>query len=664
MILVHRIFDKLKSEGRGRAVLLELLTRRLLSCVHFYLLRASNGPEDAIRTQLLATRHPHSTGLRATAAAASDPCAKVAGLQFADPADAIACQKSFPFNETLRQNVLSVVSRVFDFYTFEDFYLNSPPPFQDSTTDIRADIARINATYYETDYDFNRDLWDFTVQLNDGHTRWLPDCYNSYQNVLPTPVVILDNGIFIAPDSVEFFSQLGTNFTDFFVAKKFNWQRLAGAKVLTIGGLPASDYIDEIARTVSGNYLDRNLRVNSVVSSYRIVNTTFSQRVGDLAGPIFLTQTSLNFSLIPVNSTTPEFVDVPFVASLVGKPFSDGPSYWANNCAATNKTNGVDLRSNSSSASQSRVGPARAALMDPAARPKTAVGLPDPYLPTLNPTNGSTGAIKSFILPGNKTGVMFVGSFDGDINQFPLDVAAAVKQFKASDVTNLLIDVTNNPGGIVCLGLFLRQFLTATGGEFPGFQTTSRANLLAQKIVKAGIQQGHNSSISIYAPDNWQFLNGTQMPPDFDYNDPSVPYIINGRDDPTSQRFEDICPALNVNIPTTPPFDLNKVAIIGNGNCASTCALFTTVMFERHQTKIAVFGGNPSQSIQFKGMAGNQVLEWAELDTEIKTAGLKNDPLAPPDLLVSGNMALNWRSDRFPYTAETYNNPQKVWVFA
>ena len=79
---------------------------------------------------------------------APDPCVKVAGIQFVDPADAIACQKSFPFNETLRQNVLSVVSRVFNFYTFEEFYLNSPHPFQDSTTDIRAEIARINATNY------------------------------------------------------------------------------------------------------------------------------------------------------------------------------------------------------------------------------------------------------------------------------------------------------------------------------------------------------------------------------------------------------------------------------------------------------------------------------------------------------------------------------------
>jgi len=155
---------------------------------------------------------------------------------------------------------------------------------------------------------------------------WFPDCYNSYQNILPAPVVILDNGIFIAPNSVGLLNQLGSDFTDFFAAKKFNWQRLAGAKVLTIGGLPAFDYIDKIARTVSGNYLDHNIRVNSVVSGYWLPNTTLSQRLGDLAGPFFLTQTSLEFSLIPVNSTTPELVDVPFIASLIGAPFTDGRS--------------------------------------------------------------------------------------------------------------------------------------------------------------------------------------------------------------------------------------------------------------------------------------------------------------------------------------------------
>jgi hypothetical protein len=65
-------------------------------------------------------------------------------------------------------------------------------------------------------------------------------------------------------------------------------------------------------------------------------------------------------------------------------------------------------------------------------------------------------------------------------------------------------------------------------------------------------------------------------------------------------------------------------------------------MFEHHGTKIATFGGHLNQSMEFKGtqvagiwrglwelifvlvgMAGNQVLEWSDLDSEIKTAGLK-----------------------------------------
>jgi hypothetical protein len=36
-----------------------------------------------------------------------DPCAKIGGQTFVPPADALACLKSFPFNETIRQNVMA-----------------------------------------------------------------------------------------------------------------------------------------------------------------------------------------------------------------------------------------------------------------------------------------------------------------------------------------------------------------------------------------------------------------------------------------------------------------------------------------------------------------------------------------------------------------------------
>ncbi|KAG8735665.1 hypothetical protein FRC12_017968 [Ceratobasidium sp. 428] len=86
--------------------------------------------------------------------------------------------------------------------------------------------------------------------------------------------------------------------------------------------------------------------------------------------------------------------------------------------------------------------------------------------------------------------------------------------------------------------------------------------------------------------------------------------------------------------------------------------------------------------MNFNGLAGNQVLEWRDLDSEIKTAGLKNDLLAPPDLLVNANYRVNWRyawswqnkkeplafhversNYRLAYTAATYNSPQNLWNY-
>ena len=64
----------------------------------------------------------------------------------------------------------------------------------------------------------------------------------------------------MAPDSVEFLSLLGSNFTDFFESIGFNWQRLAGAKILEIEGQDPYDYVDFIAHTVSGNFLDHGVR--------------------------------------------------------------------------------------------------------------------------------------------------------------------------------------------------------------------------------------------------------------------------------------------------------------------------------------------------------------------------------------------------------------------
>jgi len=209
-------------------------------------------------------------------------------------------------------------------------------------------------------------------------------------------------------------------------------------------------------------------------------------------------------------------------------------------------------------------------------------------------------------------------------------------------------------------------------------------------MVKSDIAQGLNNSVAGFTADNFLFLNGTQMPADFNYNNPPAPYVINGVSDPTSQRclgsclfdWSQLVPNSTGPTPVPPPIDSNNIVIVGNGACASTCAQFTTLMYERHQTKIATFGGHQDKPIEYKGTAGLIVLPWNLLNNEIKTAGLKNDPLAPPDLLVNAQMPVNLLSAysfsdentpieyysepsqyRYPYTTDTFNNPQNLWSF-
>ncbi|CAK5278119.1 unnamed protein product [Mycena citricolor] len=625
-----------------------------------------------------------------------DPCAAIAGQAFVLPAAALACLKSFPFNETLRQNVLTHnIARVFDFFTFEDYYLNSPPPFQESTTNIRADLARINTTKYATDYDFNLDLYNFITQLNDGHTRWFPSCYTNWQNILPAPVVSLAvngvQGVYIAPDLVDFIGLLGTEFAG--LISHVDWQQLAGARVLAIEGQEPYAYIDHIASTVSGNYLDHGVRVNSVLSSYRLTGAAYSQRLGDLAGPTGVAQTSLQFKVVLANSTTVKTVSLPYIASFAGVAFTDKASYWTNNCAANANTNGVDFKSSGSAPAAATL---RADKLSPTLPRRklamgniidkssnNAVGLPPQFQPGLPTVGGDQGVMKSYILPGNKTGVMFIGSFEGDFNGFQNDTQSAIAAFVAAGVRNLIIDLHDNGGGFVCLGQFLHQYLAGSELGYPGFQSSLRANPLARKIVASDIALGLNESFSFYTADNWGFFNDTQMPATHDYMSPDVPITISGKQDFTSQRFHDTCDVTyTVPIPKSPLIPLSNIAIVGNGNCASTCAMFTTLMLERHNTKMAVFGGKPGEAVEYKGMAGNQVLEWFDIDSEIKTANLKDDPLAPADLLIDGNFRHNWRTAwsffneqlpiafksepakfRFPYTLDTYNNPLNLWLF-
>jgi hypothetical protein len=88
---------------------------------------------------------------------------------------------------------------------------------------------------------------------------------------------------------------------------------------------------------------------------------------------------------------------------------------------------------------------------------------------------------------------------------------------KAAGVTKLLIDLTNNRGGFVCLGQFLHQYFAGSDFGYPcvlqnylrddimltrgysGFEGTLRANTFAKEILAAQIARGEGAQ---YFPSN------------------------------------------------------------------------------------------------------------------------------------------------------------------
>jgi hypothetical protein len=108
-----------------------------------------------------------------------------------------------------------------------------------------------------------------------------------------------------------------------------------------------------------------------------------------------------------------------------------------------------------------------------------------------------------------------------------------------------------------------------------GFQTTLRANKLAEQVVAAQIARGKGGN---YFPNGFAckylsirpsgqsseviiVLNDTVYPDNYNYFKPTLPVVINGLSDPTSQRSHDICTPFDIPIPKNPPFALSNIAI-------------------------------------------------------------------------------------------------------
>ena len=277
--------------------------------------------------------------------------------------------------------------------------------------------------------------------------------------------------------------------------------------------------------------------------------------------------------------------------------WTDSASFRANNCKATAGTNGVDYYASSPAPAvedsaarvqqQPRISPDEArkhplnVILDDT--PPSNVVLPPELVPALPSLGGSYSVAQFYYLNETQTGVLALGSFTASsFTTFQQNLLTGLQNLKAAGAKQLIIDVTNNGGGYVCIAHWLHRIISGaknTTEPQAGLYTETRAQPLAQAIT-ATIASGADPNFELlHNPVNWAFGNNTVFPENYDWLKEPVRKVINAHEDSFSQKLGQSCQPFSLDPPTEELFDPKKVAIVGNGRCASSCSLFSVSFF-------------------------------------------------------------------------------------
>ncbi|KAK7047451.1 hypothetical protein VNI00_006682 [Paramarasmius palmivorus] len=644
-----------------------------------------------------------TVGLCLASPAPADPCTTIAGQKWVSPRDLKACYESFELDPAVKDNIIDVIEKTLAFHTSVNYQIQAPPPFEeDVREDIIADLERIRSQPYVSEYQFHIDVSRALKRLQDA----------AFVNYLPVPLVLLtDDGgeqnIHIAPEAFsvaakEFADQIDVWQNSLQGQLKGNLASLNGAKVLAINGKDPWHAVNANA-AITGGFQGFGTRQNSFFASYQHFVYTFNYALGDFAQQALPLDESVTLTLVRVNETSSLTVEIPYRArmSLGTGSFTDSASYRTNNCAAQPWTNGGDIYAPSFAPAEENKEVTKF-RQQPSPRlerrqlinvmlddtPLTNIVLPQELQPTQEPLDVVIGAGQFYMLD-DRTGVLALGSFaSSDTFTMQEGLLDGLIGLKSRGAERLIVDVTNNGGGYICVAHWLHRIIAGpkdTTVPQAGLDTKARNSPLAREIVDAIIKDNRDpGGLLVYNPSRWADASGRRFDTDENWLIPPVNITINGRPDQFSQRLGQECQPDEFTTARMPPdtalFDTTKVAIVSNGRCASSCSLFSITMAKLQGAKTVVFGGKKDVRQQYCGVVGGQSLDFSFINSEIKTTHLKDDPAAPPELLVNGVQGITWRLGfgldnketpeewqdhpadfNLPVTVDIVNNPAKVW---
>ncbi|KAJ7795164.1 hypothetical protein B0H14DRAFT_2920828 [Mycena olivaceomarginata] len=632
----------------------------------------------------------------------SDPCTVASASTWVSGKNAHACELNVPFNNTRSLAVIDSNIKALPWYSLETWFEHSPNPLIPHDVNVGALLKAVQTktakSGYKTDWDFNIAVTDAWNHEADGHTLFSAACTEAFSYNLPFSIA--------NPRLHPHLLHRGRSGLEaYYQSLKIDVRPYDGSRILAINGVDASTYLVNLATESSiynglvGAYETVNPRYMRLMSRYSAdtASGAFTQEVGRFGQRAFYPGAD-SVTVLLQTAKGPKSLTVPWAATFVGSG-NTTVSFIAETCALPTDASlerrlNVERRADEFPAHVTRKkgvvrpdnqGPIRAQATQGFAAPANYV----------QPNLASFGHITTLdvyqLAVHPHVGVLYFEQFepsDGTdfttyINSMSSTLFTGLTKLKEAGVKHVLIDNSGNRGGFIFAGAVALWSLFPTD-LYPGFPAVLRDHeLTRQESVAAASSKDQNSEYfyGFYRDLNYNLLTNNSQ-----FMDPPVPKTVNGVEDAYSQPFfDDFGAVSDVTNFTSPAFDGLDYVIVANSICASTCSVFSSYLFQKHQVRSAVFGGTPSAATsEFDGgVKGSEVTDFSSVLGELQLAGLSDAPGAPQPFPINADLTLNFRNaipyvdtqdgileyvweqgtKKYQFTKELFNKPQEIWEF-
>ncbi|KAJ1555549.1 hypothetical protein HK405_000531 [Cladochytrium tenue] len=602
-------------------------------------------------------------------------------------AELFACYGSFTVNDTVKASQVSVLKSYLNLYPYADIAKSSSSPNFASQVDIMSALDAIAAdTTVTTEFQFQTKIQAALNSLYDAHISYSPKCFG--QMALGQPFVIDARykagsapTLYIRSTYVNGSAAANGLATTLASLLTSTWSSVTNGDpatyvnytIKTINSIDAVQYIQYIADYWTSNSHTAASRFNGMLPRVDWNNVTSNVRFNDglsyiLSNPPSDMNLTWTYELQSPAGETTTLSNVPWLGFFAQPTvsFTDSASYYQKFCSSsttsalklttadrvvppTRDSDEVNLDEVSRLVQEKTVSFASADASS-VSESKSAFSIASPKV---------QGEATSFhVLDDGTTGIFFLTSFSpstGNKDNFLATAISGLKALETAGVTKLIIDLTGNSGGVICLGDAIMKYMMNQGVWLPfDFRLTQSSTSIASWANTATGLQASRSSGGLFAFDSSivtpvqgsSVLNNT------------VTYTRGGGPSVYSGKFYLNCPteetAVNAMTQLSKGWSPDAMVILTDGLCGSTCGHFTRVMRDEYGVKAYVTGGSTGATFQPSTFEGANVGSWDAVRTEalavyqaqsssISQAEVDTWPLKAFPLSISGQLPL-WES--------------------